>query len=474
MSLKKNIISNFILSSLSVIFPLITFPYITRILSPESLGKIFLIDAFVGYFILFSAVGIPYYGVREISKLNNDRPAISKFVSELVIIQLCLSIICSGVFYSIHFFLPSLADSSALVKIGCLYIIISSFIMEWFYQGIESFSFIALRSIIIKLASVISILLFIKSSEDVILYYFILTTVTLLQAIINYSNYWLHFHVPVLNKLQFSKHFKPLLILFSINVSISVYTILDTIILGLFSSSQSVSYYAVPLKLVKMFWTIVSGVGIVLIPRISNLYGNSDFDKIKNLMTKSFSIAFLLTIPFSYFCFFFSAEILTLISGSNYLPSVNALKILSVVPLIIASCNILGSQFLLPIGKEKIILYATILGLIVSLILNFLLIPRFSFLGSSIACVASESCVCIYIYIFTKKYISFTIDSLLLKHIIIALVCTYLLTTCCSAYIRGIQSLFLACAIYIASFVVLQFMVFKNAFVFSLLKMRKR
>lgn len=149
------------------------------------------------------------------------------------------------------------------------------------------------------------------------------------------------------------KHVKPLLVLFSINASLSVYVILDSIILGFLTDTVNVSYYNIPLKLVKIFWMIIAGIGVVFIPRISALFGNGDHREIKNLMSKSINIVLLLSLPFSLFCILFAKDILLIISGQQYIKSSFALQILSVIPLIIGLCNVFGTQFLLPIGKEK-------------------------------------------------------------------------------------------------------------------------
>jgi len=473
MSIRKNLVSNFILTASSILLPLVTFPYITRILSNSGLGKVFFVDAFTQYFIIFSAIGIPYYGIREIAKVKHNKEATSKLVIELVTLQFFLSVIFVAIFWVLQYFVKALQTDIPLIKIGCITIIANSFLIEWFYQGTENFTFITIRSLAIKFASVICILLLVKTSEDYNIYYLILALLVCLNALLNFIYFLNKYYLKSGVKLEIKSHFYPLLILFSINISVSIYTVLDTIILGILTNPLSVSYYTVPLRLVKMFWMVVGGIGTVLIPRIATLFVNKDQDGIVLLMKKSFSLVFLLTIPFCFFCLTYAHEILFIISGKKYLDAANTLKILSIVPLIIGVCNVLGTQFLLPIGGEKKILYATIAGLIISLTLNFLLIPFLQHLGAAIACVFAEITVCVYILISAKKHISIQIDKSLLYQIFLSLFLSALVGYILKVYLQNIILLLAVFSTYVFAFFLLQFFAFKNQFVFSLIKIKK-
>ncbi|GAA4327299.1 flippase [Mucilaginibacter gynuensis] len=472
MGIRKNMISNLLLTSSAIVFPLITFPYVTRTLSAGSIGKYFFMDAISQYLIIFSAVGIPYYGIREISKVKDEPAARSKLVAELLLIQITLALAFSVLLLFAPSVVPSLTNDSTLVKVACVNIICSAFLMEWFYQGIENFTYITGRSMIIKVISVISILLMVKQSDDYLIYYAISTMVIVLNAALNLFNYLKKHYRPFNEGLAFRTHFKPLLILFSINVSVSIYAILDTIILGMLTNPETVSFYNVPLKLVRIFWMVVNGAGMVLIPRIAGYFASKDMDAIQNIMRKSLSIVFLLTLPFCCFCMLFPMEILTIISGKQYLFAANTLRILSVLPFIIALCNVCGTQFLMPIGQENKILHATLLGLVVSLCFNFLLIPYLKFTGAAIACVLAESTVCLYIVISASKRIKLSVDRALLIHILISLGIAVLLRWILSNWISGLALIMTDVLVYVLTFILLQFTYFKNEFIFSLVKTR--
>jgi O-antigen/teichoic acid export membrane protein len=463
-----------LLTSSAVIFPLFTFPFVTRVLSNASLGKFFFIDSITQYFIIISAVGIPYYGIREIAKLKNDQPARSKLVVELLVIQVTLGIISSIVLIALHYFIPSLKNEFNLVKVACLAIISTSFLMEWFYQGMENYSYITSRSLIIKTLSVVTIFLLVKSANDYLIYYLITTAVVLFNAALNFINYIRKYHVAYHEELKIKQHIKSLLILSSINISVSIYAVLDTIILGLLTNPENVSYYSVPLKAVKIYWTVINGAGMVLIPRIASYFVNDDLAGIQLIMQKSISIVFLLSIPFCFFCIMFPEEILKILSGSKYIYSANALRILSVVPFIIAICNVCGSQFLMAIGQEKHILHATILGLVLSLVFNFLLIPYLKFFGAAITCVIAESVVCIYITVSAWRRIKLLIDYALLKLILLSILIAATTTFLIRSSLHGILLIASIFFVYCFSFIFLQFIYFKNSFVNSLVNFQKK
>ena len=472
MGLKKNIISNVVLTTSSVFISFITFPYVTRTLSATNMGNVLFIDAFTQYFIIFSSLGIPFYGVREIAKLSEKPEEQSILVISLVSLQFGLSILFSIIFIGLCFFVPSLSANSGLVILGCLSILSTSFSIEWFYQGIENFNYITKRSLIIRTISVIAVFFFVKKFDDHYIYYLIMFTVIFFNAALNFGNYLTKFFKTFQYRIEYKPHIRPLVILFSINVSVSVYTIMDTIILGLFTDPVSVSYYSIPLKLVKIIWVVVGGFSVVLIPRVSKYYSDGNVLEASDLLKKSLSLVLLLTIPFAFLCVFFAREVLFTVFGTKYLAAAMSLRILSVVPLIIGICNVFGTQFLLPIGHEKKILHATIFGLITSLLLNFLLIPYFKYVGSSIACISAETVVCLYVYLKAKAKVDIQIDFSLFKLIMITSLISIISGMLLKTYLTNVVLLTVLCLLYVLVFIALQFGIFKNQFVNYLFRIR--
>ncbi len=466
-------VSNVVLTTSTIVISFITFPYVTRTLSPQNMGNVLFVDAFTQYFIIFSSLGIPFYGVREIARLKGSKAQQSALVSSLVSLQLGLSVLFSGVFLGLGFFIPALAASFNLVVLGCLTIMASAFSIEWFYQGTENFTYITKRSLIIKLLSVLAIFLLVRQANSHMAYYFILFAVVLSNALLNFGNYLFKLAGGFKVTFNYRAHLRPLLVLFSINISVSVYVILDTIILGLFTDATNVSYYSIPLKLVKMVWVIVGGSSVVLIPRVARYYTDNNPAEAAGLLKKSLSLVFIVTIPFAVLCLFFAKEVLFTVFGTKYLAAQVSLQILSVVPLIIGVCSVFGTQFLLPIGHEKSILHASVCGLVVSLLLNFLLIPHFKFIGSAVACIAAETAVCAFILAKARQQINIQVDVALLCLVASCCVITLLAGQLLKMYVSNVLLLVSVGGTYILIFAALQHYVFKNAFINSLLAFKK-
>ncbi len=472
MSIKRNLISNSILSASSILFPLIIFPYITRTLSVANYGKVALVDAFTQYFIIFSSIGIPYYGIREIAKRKDNEVEGSQILMELFIIQISLAVIFSLVFLTLPFFLHKLQAERSLVYIGCSYILFSSFMIEWYYQGIEKFKFIAQRTILIKIITAVLIFCLVKTPADYIVYYSITVLSIMLNGIVNFGYFLKNHYRKSHEKISLFRHMKPLLVLFSMNVSISVYTLFDSIILGMLKTPADVSMYSVPLKFIKAFWTFGAAIGVVMISRMSKLVASGNNEQVKDLIKKSNSLVFLLTIPFAVLCLLCPKEILSFLAGSQYVASYNTLRILGFVPLIIGVCNVLGTQFLLPIGKEKYIFYATVGGLVVSLVFNFALVPSLSYIGTSISCVLAELTVLIIVYLSARKFVTILVDYKLLLQIFISILVAVVFYQTVSAYIKDLYLLAACSVVYVATFLLTQFTIFKNPLIQSMMKLK--
>jgi O-antigen/teichoic acid export membrane protein len=279
-----------------------------------------------------------------------------------------------------------------------------------------------------------------------------------------YKNYYQSFS----ENLELKKHFKPLFLILAINISVSVYTLLDTIILGFISTKISVGYYSLSNKLVKIYWTMISAVGMVLIPRFSILLNEKKFIEVKELMTKSLNIVIIFTIPFLFFCVLFAENIILIISGKEYHESYKSLMILSPLPLIIGICNVFGSQFLIPLNKEKYLLYATLIGLCFSLIINIALIPILADVGAAIATLIAELIVCILIVFFSRKYIKIGIDINLLLLTIISCLFTSPIVLYFSKFNLPIVEIIFSIISYFLMFLFLQIIIFKNTFVQNL------
>jgi len=409
--LKKNIIYNTILQISQLIFPLITFPYAARVLEPNAIGAVNFASYFTQYFLTFAFLGIPVYGIREIAKVSDNPILLKKTFSELFYFNCITTTIVSGIFLIIVRIISSLNSDLLLFYIGFAILWSNLFFIEWYYNGIQEFKYITLRSVIIRSISVILIFTLIKSPTDKATYYSIELFVISLSAIINFMKAK-HLLVFNLNQLNIRKHLKPIVTLFSLSVMISIYVYANSIILGFFKPKQEVAYYTVSEKISKLAIAFIKTGGVVLIPELSKLFGinnNQNRTRAIELLNKSFYYTAFLSIPISFGVFIYSRVLINLIAGKNYYSATISLMILSPLPILLGLAFVYSRQILFPLGKEKQMFKLSIWGMACNLIINLILIPKFGYIGASISYLFTEILMVTLVYIESRKYIKLNI-----------------------------------------------------------------
>jgi O-antigen/teichoic acid export membrane protein len=404
---KRNLFYNTLLSVSQVLFPLITFPYSSRILGPEGMGAVNFADNFTTYFLLVAALGIPLYGVREIAKVKDDPEKLSKVFSELLFIHLATSLIAVVILFTLSVFIGRLRSDLALYQIGMSVVLGSVFLAEWFFQGTEQFKFIAIRSVVIRLFTILLLFLLVRTPADKVLYYGLNLVALVLAAATNMFAIRKMVKLTV-QELSFKRHMRPLFIIFSNSVVTTIYLVFDTIILGFITSNQYVGYYAASMRIGKLSLAIIGALSVVLLPRLTMAFQNKNFDEAGMLLNKSMNFVVFLSVPIAIGMFCLSEEIILLFAGSKYMPAVPSLQVLCFIVIFVGMAQVFSHQILLPLHMEKMILYASIIGVIVSLILNFALIPVFRHVGAAISSVATEAVVTLILFLFVRKAIKFS------------------------------------------------------------------
>lgn len=405
-NLKTNFIYNILLAVSQILFPLITFPYASRILLPQGIGSVSFIDNFTQYFITFAALGIPVYGVREIAKRQQKREERSKLFSELIIIHFSLSLIVTIIYWLIVINTPKFSQDLTLCRIGIVLLVSNVFTIEWLYQGLEKFKFVVIRTIIIRIITIVALFVLVTSTEDREYYYGLNILGTVTSAIINLyvARKYVNFNW---KGLELKKHLKPLIILLSTSIVISVYILLDTILLGFLTNNEIVGYYSASIRVSKLPLAVVGALGTVLIPRLTNII-TSGIDDSNPLLEKSLQLSLLISTPIALGTLCLSKEIITVFAGISFIHAVPSLQILSCLVVIIGIAQVYGQQILLPIGKENYILIASSIGMMFSILLNFLLIPLFLHVGAAISSLVTEIIVALTLVIFSRKFIKIT------------------------------------------------------------------
>lgn len=402
-SIKFNALMNTIRTISTMIFPLITFPYTSRILGPEGIGKVSFATSFVSYFILLASIGIPLYGIREIARVRDDKQKLSELTQELFVMHIIISIITSIVFIGLIFLNGKLSDEKTLFFIVSFSIILTTLGMEWLYQGLEQYSYITIRSIIFSTISTIAIFVFIHNKEDYLISAAIGVFAALGSSVLNFYNARKILFAKRTQPWNYHRHIKPMSMVYLMNFIISIYVQLDTVMLGFMSSAKNVGYYASGMKINKMLLALVTSLGGVLLPRLSYYIANNMRDDFNRILKRSFEAIWILCLPIVAALMLLSKEIIVLFAGNQYLPASICIIITAPVILFIGLTNIFGIQILYPLGRDKEVVYSVALGAIFAFILNLILIPYFAHVGVAIATLGSELVVLIVQFILISK-----------------------------------------------------------------------
>lgn len=469
-SIKKNFFYNIILSVTQVLFPLITFSYVARVIEPVGIGTVSFVESICRYAILIAALGIPVYGVREVSKLKDDKEKLSKLCSELLIIHFVATLFISLIYIITVFSIAKLNNNLDYYLLGLMMIFSNIFVMEWYFQGIGDFKFITLRTLIVRIITTISVFFLVNNTYEGIIFFLLIVLTNIINGIINF---W---HAKKSLNLSFSfnfksliKHLTPLFFIFSTTISISIYVLLDTIMLGFLADEKAVGFYSMALKISKVPMLFVGALGLVLIPQLSSSFHQNDLEKFKLLISKSLNFVITFSFPVIFFVFGISNELLYAFAGEQFMGAAMVLKILSVVVLLIGLSNVFGLQVLTPMGKDKYLTFAVLLGTIVSLTLNFILIPLYQENGAAVTNIIAELVVTGATFYFASKFIKLDFDYLfVLKSLLFSipicffsLGCNYLNTN----YLFILISTSVMTGIY---FIIVQVYIIKNQIIVEL------
>jgi O-antigen/teichoic acid export membrane protein len=411
MSLKKNIAYNTILTVSNVAFPVVTTPYVSRVLGVENIGIVNFATTYASYFALFVALGIPMYGMREIAKQANNQEARNQIFSELFVINVLSAIIFSIIYLVTIFSVPSLAQNKEFLLIVGVSVLFFPFNVDWFFSGREQFKLITLRTLAAKVIAVGGLFIFVRTRDNIVPYLILTVAANLSSQICNFG-YMLKTEVKFRFKhLQIKKHLNAVLILFASNIAISVYTMLSTLILGFMSDYTQVGYYTSAIKVSKMILPIVTAMSLVMVARINTIKGEKDSQKkILRLQNNSFGYMMMLAVPATIGLIMIAPRFVPLFFGVEFVPATVSLQLLSLLIVIIGLSNLFGIQILVAMGHEKKLLAAVLFGTVSNLCLNLLLVGKYGSIGASVASVIAEIMVTAATFVFALKILPIRIN----------------------------------------------------------------
>ena len=438
-SLVKNSLFNMLYKGLTVLFPLITTSYISRVLFPSGVGKISYAQTIVNYFVTLASLGIPNYGVKVIAQTGKNRQNRSNAFYELFLINLISTSIISLIYYIIINKVDYFSEKQLILNLMGTILVLNIFNIDWFYQGIEEYVYIASRSAIIKIASIAIMFLCVRSKNDAWIYALILSTATAGNYIINMA----HVRKYVVKKrdtLQIEKHMKPVLILLAASIATEIYTMLDTVMIEYHHGDEFVGYYSNAVKIVRTVYVMVVAMVTAFFPRISLYIKNGEKEKSDRLLTDGTMAFFVFAIPCSVGLFLSADYIVYILLGKAFLESVFTIRILSILVCVFSIAYFLGHMPLIVTGNEKKILEATIIGASLNVIFNYLLIPVFKHNGAAVASVVAECAVTISLLSHSSKYFKISIPKRYFGSIISAIL-GMVLSLECSRWIFAMKSI---------------------------------
>lgn len=406
MNLKKNYLFNLVYQLLIMILPLITVPYVSRVLNPEGVGAFAFTNSIVQYFILFGMLGIGIYGNKMVAMARDNKIELSKTFFSIYFFQFLMTSITLVVY--ITFVIFFFQENKLILLLQSLALLASVIDCSWLFVGMEKFKKIVTRNIIIKIISFLAIIIFVKNQSDLALYTIIMSLSVFLGQLIM----WLYVkEYVVLVKVSFSsivKHFRPTLIYFLPQIAMQIYFFLDKTMIGILSSNIEVGVYDYADKILKLSLAIVTSLGTVMLPRMANTFVKGDLAKAKNYINKSLEFSTLIAVPIMFGIAGLANELIPWFMTKEFTGSIFVLVILSPTILMMAWGGVFGTQYLVPLGKMKEYNISLYTGAIINLIINLILIKPYGSVGAAIGTLCSQLFVVSVQFYFVRKQIFFT------------------------------------------------------------------
>lgn len=404
-SLKVNAILNITKTLMGLVFPLITFPYASRILMPEGLGKVNFALTIISYFAIISSLGIENYGIREAAKLRDDKIQLSKFSKEIFMINMISTIVAYALLAVAIIFIPKFLEYRRLLIVSSATILFTTLGMNWLYSAVEDYLYITIRSIIFQVISLILLFLLVHSKDDYVKYAAISVVSNVGSNILNFVHSRKYISFKIDKPLKFKKHLKPIMVLFAMAVAVKIYTVLDTTMIGFLKNDYEVGIYTAATKINKIVLSLVVSIGTVLLPRLSYYSSMEDKTEFYKLAYKGFDILLLIALPSAVGLSLLSTSIVHLLSGNGYEAAILPMRIMNPIIVVIGLSNFIGIQMFMPLNKEKWTLYSVLVGAVVNFFINLFLIPIYGSVGASIATLCAEITVTLTQLILLRRFL---------------------------------------------------------------------
>lgn len=404
-SLSVNYLFNLLNTASGILFPLITFPYATRVLGAENIGQLNFFNSIINYVVLFSGLGIATYASKEIATVRDNVRLMTQKSVEVFLLHMFLTFIGYLAVFVLVLITPRVQENQPLFWLLSLNLFFTAIGCEWLYIAVEEFKYIAIRGFIIKALCVIFLFLFVRNSDDLLFYGLYSVIGSLGGNIVNFARltHYINGNLIDWKHLNVFSHLLPSIQIFGLSLITSIYLNLDTIMLGFLSDNKSVAYYTGATKLTKLMMAFTTSLTVVVLPRLSNIFGKSDSSAYKDLVDKSYKYILLISAPIAIGLFVLSKPLILLFCGEEFIPAIPCAQLMSPIILFISTSYLICQAFY-PLGKLKYMYIAAIAAALTNFILNYMFIPVLQERGAAIATIVAEL-VSLIIYLFFAKRI---------------------------------------------------------------------
>lgn len=394
-SLSVNITANLINQVSTALFPLLTFPYVSRILQPEGLGRVSFAEAIAYYFIMFATLGIPLYGVREAAKRRDDQTALSTLAVELFLLNLMMTALAFVAFGAFMTFSRKAGSDPGLFWICVLPMLLLPFGFNWLFGGLEEYVYLTVRTLGLRVLVVIAVFLFVHTHEDYRIYAFIAALNIGGASLVNVIFVRRHISLRRARRVPLNvwRHLKPVLLVFLLSSAISIYASLSKVMLGYLTNDSQTGLYSAAERVVKVVVMLVTSMGIVLLPRASYYVEVGKWHEYRRLTNVALRFLSFVSFPAAAGLIVSAGPLMRLVSGQAFEPAVLLVRIMGLNVILTALTSFLGYQILYSQGKERLLLYTIALGVVANFSLNWFLIPQWQAVGAAVSTLIAEACV---------------------------------------------------------------------------------
>lgn len=402
--IKTNYALNVIRVFTTAVIGVVTMPYINKTLGAENIGKVEYVNTIINYFLLFSGLGIPIYGIREIAKIRDDVQLRNKVVVELLLILSITTLLSYLFLFGVLFQFDFFNNYRDLLLIMSSMIVLTNIGAEWYFQGVEDQLFITIRFLIVRIIALFLLFYLVNTDSDYLFYAFVL--VLTLGGSNIFNLFYLFKIIDIksirIEDLDLKRHFKPIFAVFVAAISVNIYLQLDFFLIGSIAGPKYVGYYSVANKLIRFAIVFITVIGAVLLPRLTYLFQNNK-EEYYQYLKKSFNYILLISMPFSIFFYVFSENIIELFAGKDFEPSILTMQILSPLCIIVGIAYFFGYLVLYPQNKEIIYTKAVLFSAMFSLLVNYFIISKYFQNGAAVVAVISELLAILTMCFLAKK-----------------------------------------------------------------------